>query len=49
VGLRKMPENRNLRMTYDRGELEIMSPSRHHELIAELLNNTTAHFGFYLG
>ena len=26
--LRKMPENCNIRMTYDRGELEIMSPSR---------------------
>ena len=25
--LRKMPDNYNVRMTYDRGELEIMSPS----------------------
>ncbi len=35
--LREMPENQNVRMTYDRGELEIMSPSRAHEAIAELL------------
>ena len=34
--LRKMPENYNIRMTYDRGELEIMSPSRAHEEIALL-------------
>ncbi len=35
--LRRMPENSNIRMTYDRGELEIMSPSRVHEEIALLL------------
>ena len=35
--LRNMPENHNIRMTYDRGELEIMSPSRAHEGIATLL------------
>ncbi len=35
--LRKMPENYNIRMTYDRGELEIMSPSPLHEGIASLL------------
>ena len=35
--LRKMPENNNIRMTYDRGELEIMSPSSLHEGIARLL------------
>jgi len=35
--LRKMPENCNIRMTYDRGELEIMSPSSTHEVIARLL------------
>ena len=37
--LRKMPENYNIRMTYDRGELEIMSPSPLHEGIATLLGN----------
>ncbi len=37
--LRKMPENCNIRMTYDRGELEIMSPSPLHEWIATLLGN----------
>jgi len=37
--LRRMPENYNLRMTYDRGELEIMSPSAEHEGIATLLGN----------
>ena len=35
--LRSMPENYNLRMTFDRGELVIMSPSRVHEEIARLL------------
>ena len=35
--LRKMPESYNIRMTYDRGELEIMSPSALHEGIATLL------------
>jgi Uma2 family endonuclease len=37
--LRQMPENRNIRMTYDRGELEIISPSRVHEEIASLLGD----------
>lgn len=37
VALRASPENRNVRMTYDRGTLEIMSPSKLHERIAELL------------
>ncbi len=37
--LRKMPENYNIRMTYDRGELEIMSPSPLHEGIARLLGD----------
>ncbi len=37
--LRKMPENYNIRMTYDRGELEIMSPSPLHEGIATLLGD----------
>jgi len=35
--LRKLPESYNIRMTYDRGELEIMSPSALHEGIATLL------------
>ena len=35
--LREMPENNNIRMTYDRGELEIMSPSAEHEGIAYLI------------
>jgi Uma2 family endonuclease len=35
--LRKMRDNYNLRMTYDQGELEIMSPSRAHEVIAAFL------------
>jgi Uma2 family endonuclease len=37
--LRKIPENYNLRMTYDQGELEIMSPSPRHEKIATLLGS----------
>ena len=37
VALRDMPENENIRMTYDHGELEIMSPSPLHEGIAAML------------
>ena len=37
--LRKMSENRHIRMTYDRGELELMSPSPLHEKISTLLGN----------
>ena len=37
--LRRTPENHNICMTYDRGELEIMSPSAEHEGIAALLGN----------
>ncbi len=37
VALRDMPENRNIRMTYDGGELEITSPSLPHEHIASVL------------
>jgi Uma2 family endonuclease len=35
--LRLAPENDHLRMTYDRGALEIMSPSRRHEQVSYLL------------
>jgi Uma2 family endonuclease len=35
--LRRAHENSNLRMTYDRGELEIVSPSRKHEHISYLV------------
>jgi Uma2 family endonuclease len=35
--LRNAEGNRNLRMTYDRGILEIMSPSKLHERLSELL------------
>lgn len=35
--LRNQPENRNVRMTYDRGLLEMMSPSHRYELVAYLL------------
>ncbi len=37
--LRKMRANYNIRMTYNRGELEIMSPSPLHEGIARLLGD----------
>jgi len=37
--LRRMPENNNIRMTYDRGELEIMSPSPLHGKIATVLGD----------
>ena len=35
--LRRADENRNLRMTYDHGALEIVSPSRKHEQISYLV------------
>lgn len=35
--LRASERNRNVRMTYDEGDLELMSPSKLHERIAELL------------
>jgi Uma2 family endonuclease len=35
--LRKLPENYHLRMTYDRGTLEIMSPSPKHEGAASII------------
>jgi Uma2 family endonuclease len=35
--LRQEPGNRGVRMTYDRGRLELMSPSKLHERIASLL------------
>ena len=37
VGLRDSPENEHVRMTYDRGEMEIMSPSKTHEQYASLI------------
>ncbi len=40
--LRKMRANYRIRMTYDRGELEIMSPSPLHEKIGRLLANLIA-------
>ena len=38
VALRDAPDNDNVRMTYDRGELEMMSPSKPHEQYASLLD-----------
>jgi Uma2 family endonuclease len=35
--LRDLPQSRNVRMTYDRGELEMMSPSKRHERYAHLI------------
>ena len=42
VRLRDIPESRNVRMTYDEGSLELMSPSKLHERIAELLGRFVA-------
>jgi Uma2 family endonuclease len=39
--LRNLPENDGLRMTYDRGRLEIMSPSPRHEGFAHILGRLT--------
>ena len=38
LSLRESPENFHLRMSYDRGTLEIMSPSNLHELYSKLLD-----------
>jgi Uma2 family endonuclease len=38
VALRDVPANEHVRMTYDRGRLEIMSPSKRHEQSAALLD-----------
>ncbi|HUG92964.1 MAG TPA: Uma2 family endonuclease [Planctomycetaceae bacterium] len=35
--LRAVPQTRRLRMTYDRGELELMSPSKRHERLGYVL------------
>jgi Uma2 family endonuclease len=37
VALRDVSQSRNVRMTFDRGELEMMSPSKRHEICAHLL------------
>lgn len=37
VALRDLPKSRNVRMTYERGELEMMSPSKRHEICAHVL------------
>ncbi len=37
VALRDVSQSRNVRMTFDRGELEMMSPSKRHEICANLL------------
>jgi Uma2 family endonuclease len=38
VLLRELPENEHVRMIYDRGDLEMMSPSRRHEQFASLID-----------
>jgi len=40
--LREMPENRNVRMTYENGSLVLMSPSKLHERVAELIGRFVA-------
>jgi Uma2 family endonuclease len=37
LNLRESPENEHVHMTYDQGELEMMSPSRTHEQYASLI------------
>jgi Uma2 family endonuclease len=37
--LREKPENAHLRMTYDQGRLDLMSPSKLHERVARLLGH----------
>src|SRR5687767_3203872 len=43
--LREEPANARLAMTYDHGTLEIMSPSRLHERIAELIGHMIVDWG----
>jgi len=38
VAMRDVPENQHVRMTFDRGELEMMSPSKRHEKLAILID-----------
>ncbi len=40
--LREAPENQHVRMTFDQGRLYLMSPSRLHERIAELIGRLVA-------
>jgi Uma2 family endonuclease len=40
--LREVPESRNVRMTFDDGSLALMSPSKLHERIAELMGRFIA-------
>ncbi len=37
LALRELPENHRVSMTYDRGELELMSPSKLHEQLSYLI------------
>ena len=37
TALRDAPENYHVRMTFDRGDLEMMSPSKRHEQVATLI------------
>jgi Uma2 family endonuclease len=39
VALRDLPENEHVRMTYDRGRLEMVSPSKRHEQYAALIDH----------
>ncbi len=48
--LRELPGSRNIRMTFDRGRLELMSPSQPHEQYAvrfeHMIVELSRHFGF---
>jgi len=46
--LRAIPANWRLHMTYDRGELEIMSPSKRHELLKGLIGRLIEIFALEL-
>lgn len=49
VSLRDNPANWHVRMTYDRGVLELMSPSRVHEWFAEFVARLAAEWSMELG
>jgi Uma2 family endonuclease len=49
VLLREAPENYHVRMTYDRGALEIMSPSKRHEQAACMIGRLVDAWGEELG
>lgn len=47
--LREFAEQRRIRLTYDQGELEIMSPSHEHDRVSRFLGSIVEHLALELG